>query len=80
MLLQLPAKVPADEPLLRVTDDGAYDTQTAHAAVVERNTTPIILPRKSDSVMSRTFERQVSELHVRVAILNWFTELAVRRL
>jgi hypothetical protein len=26
-------------------------------------------------VMARTFERQVAELHVRVAILNRFTQL-----
>ncbi len=27
------------------------------------------------SLMSRTFERQVNELHIRAAILNRFTEL-----
>jgi hypothetical protein len=31
--------------------------------------------RLGERVMSRTFERQVNELHIRVAILNRFTEL-----
>ena len=122
---QLLAQVPGDEPLLTVTGDGAYDTQPVHAAVMQRNATPIIPPRKNarmrkgdafvhrnaaiaacrrfgrklwkswsgyhrrslvetkmncikwlgERVMSRTFERQVNELHIRVAILNRFTEL-----
>ena len=33
------------------------------------------IKRLGERVMSRTFERQVNELHVRVAILNRFTEL-----
>lgn len=32
--------------------------------------------RLGERVMSRTFERQVNELHIRGAILNRFTELA----
>ena len=28
-----------------------------------------------ERVMSRTFERQINERHIRAAILNWFTEL-----
>ncbi len=28
-----------------------------------------------ERVMPRTFERQAKELHIRAAILNWFTEL-----
>ena len=31
--------------------------------------------RPGERVMSRTFERQVNELHIRAAILNRFTEL-----
>ncbi|MDO4969369.1 MAG: IS5/IS1182 family transposase, partial [Comamonadaceae bacterium] len=31
--------------------------------------------RLGERVMSRTFERQVNELHIRAAILNRFTEL-----
>lgn len=33
------------------------------------------IQRRSERVMSRTFERQVNELYIRVAILNRFTEL-----
>ena len=33
------------------------------------------IKRLGKRVMSRTFERQVNELHIRVAILNRFTEL-----
>lgn len=33
------------------------------------------IKRLSERVMSRTFERQVNELHIRAAILNRFTEL-----
>jgi len=122
---QLLTQVPGDEPLLTVTGDGAYDTRPVHDAVMQRNATPIIPPRKNarirkgdvfvhrnaaiaacrrfgrklwkcrsgyhrrslvetkmncikrqgERVMSRTFERQVNELHIRVAILNRFTEL-----
>ncbi len=118
-------QVPAKEPLLTVTGDGAYDMQPVHAAVMQRNAMPIIPPRKNarmrkgdafvhrnaaiaacrrfgrklwkswsgyhrrslvetkmncikrlgERVMSRTFERQVNELHIRAAILNRFTEL-----
>ncbi|GAO68768.1 hypothetical protein CSE6_004_02050 [Comamonas sp. E6] len=39
-------QVPAEEPLLTVTGDGAYDTQSVHAAVIQRNATPIIPPKK----------------------------------
>lgn len=31
--------------------------------------------RLGERVMARTFERQVTELHVRVALLNRFTQL-----
>ena len=33
------------------------------------------IKRLGERVMSRTFERQVTELHIRAAILNKFTEL-----
>ena len=33
------------------------------------------IKRLGERVMSRTFESQVNELHIRVAILNRFTEL-----
>ncbi len=31
--------------------------------------------RLGDRVMARTFERQVAEMHVQVALLNHFTQL-----
>lgn len=33
------------------------------------------IKRLGERLMSRTFERQVNELHIRAAILNRFTEL-----
>lgn len=33
------------------------------------------IKRMGEQVMSKTFERQVNELHIRAAILNRFTEL-----
>ena len=33
------------------------------------------IKRLGERVMSRTFEQQVNELHIRAAILNRFTEL-----
>lgn len=33
------------------------------------------IKRLGERVMTRTFERQVNELHIRAAILNRFTEL-----
>lgn len=44
VLPQLLEQVPAEESLLTV---GAYDTQHVHAAVIQRNATPIIPPRKN---------------------------------
>lgn len=44
---QLLTQVPGDEPLLTVTGDGAYDPQPVHEAVMQRNATPIIPPRKN---------------------------------
>lgn len=38
------AQLPADESLLSVTGDGAYDTQHVYAAVMRRNVMPIIPP------------------------------------
>ena len=37
---QLLAQLPAAEPLLTVTGDGVYDTQSVYAAVMERNALP----------------------------------------
>jgi hypothetical protein len=37
------------------------------------------IKRLGERVMSRTFERQVNELHIRAAILNRFTELGCPR-
>lgn len=40
-----------------------------------RNAAIAACKRLGERVMSRTFERQVNELHIRAAILNRFTEL-----
>jgi hypothetical protein len=37
------------------------------------------IKRLGERVMSRTFERQVNELHIRAAILNRLTNWAVRK-
>lgn len=118
-------QVPHHESIRSLTGDGAYDTQTAYEAAIQRAAIPIITPRKNarvrkgdafvyrnaavaacrrlgrriwkvwsdyhrrslmeskmncikrlgEQVMSRTFEPQVNELHIRAAILNRFTEL-----
>lgn len=34
------------------------------------------IKRLGERVMSRTFERQINDLHIRAAILNRFTELS----
>lgn len=48
VLPQLLEQIPAEELLLTVIGDGAYDTQPpVHAALIERNATPIIHPRKN---------------------------------
>lgn len=47
VLPQLLEQIPAEELLLTVIGDGAYDTQLVHAAVIARNATPIIPPRKN---------------------------------
>lgn len=44
---ELLAQVSAQEQLLTVTRDEAYDTQPVHAAVMQRNAAPIIPPRKN---------------------------------
>jgi len=44
---QLLEQIPGDEPLLTATGDGAYDTQPVQATVIQRNATPIIVPRKN---------------------------------
>jgi hypothetical protein len=85
------AQVPAQELLLTVIGNGAYDTQPVHAAVMHRNasiagcrsfgrklwkswsvyhrrslveTKMNCVKRLGERVMSRTFERQVNELHI----------------
>jgi hypothetical protein len=128
VLLDLLAQIPADEALLSVAADGAYDTKGCHKAIAQRGAEPIIPPRKNaqlwkkpknqgeknrnaavrasqylglelwkrwsgyhrrslvetkmhcfkrlgDRVMARTFERQNTELLIRVSILNRFTDL-----
>ena len=44
---ELLAQIPADELLLTVTGDGAYDTLPVHAALIQCNAIPIIPPRKN---------------------------------
>lgn len=127
MLPELLAQIPLDEPIERVSADGAYDTRACHAAIAQRGAMAVIPPRKNgrpwkkdapgvqtrndalracqclgpkvwkswsgyhlrslvetkmycfkrlgERVSARTFERQVVELHVRVALLNRFTQL-----
>ena len=41
------AQLPADESLLSVTGDAAYDAQPVYAAVMARNAMPIIPARKN---------------------------------
>ena len=55
MLPQLLEQVPAEEPLLTVTGDGAYDTQPVHAAIIQRHATPIIPPRKNAQGEQRSY-------------------------
>jgi len=127
VLPELLTHIPADEPLVSVSGDGAYDTRGCHDAIAARGAQAIIPPRRNaklwkshsagavcrneasrackrfgwplwkqwsgyhrrslvetkmrcfkrlgERVMARTFERQVVELHVRVALLNRFTQL-----
>lgn len=127
MLPKLLEQIDADEPVLSVTADGAYDTKGCYAAIVAHEAQPIIVPRKNarqwkltqpgaalrnealracerfgrrlwkqwsgyhrrslvetkmhclkrlgERVMARTFDRQVAELQVRIALLNRFTRL-----
>ena len=128
MLPALLEQIAAQENLLSVSADGAYDTKACHEAIAQRGAQAIIPPRKNaarwkkvksagakvrneavrtcqrlglglwkkwsgyhrrslvetkmhcfkrlgERVMARTFERQVVELQVRVALLNRFTQL-----
>ena len=127
ILPELLAQIPQEEPIDRVSSDGAYDTRACHAAIAQRGSMVVIPPRKNgrpwkqdapgvqthhdalracqrlgpkvwrswngyhrrslvetkmhcfkllgERVTALTFERQVVELHVRVALLNRFTQL-----
>lgn len=121
------AQIPADETILSVGGDGAYDTRDCHAAIAGRGADPVIPVRRNgkpwtkgdpgvdarkealraikrlgrtiwkkwsgyhrrslvetrmhcfkllgERVAARTFNRQVTELKVRAAILNRFSEI-----
>lgn len=127
MLPELLAQVPADEVIVSVSADGAYDTRACLDAIASRGAQAVIPPRKNarlwkrsslgaehrndavhackrfgrklwkiwsgyhrrslvetkmhcfrrlgERVVARSFERQVVELHVRVALLNRFSLL-----
>jgi hypothetical protein len=47
MLPELLSQIPADEVLLSVSGDGAYDTKGSHAAIAARGATAIIPTRKN---------------------------------
>lgn len=47
MLPDLLDQIPADQPIDRVTADGAYDTRACHAAIAERGAAAVIPPRKN---------------------------------
>ena len=40
-------QIPADQPIGRVTVDGAFDTRACHAAIAERGAAAVIPPRKN---------------------------------
>ncbi len=48
VLADLPAQIPADQPIGIVTANGAYDTRTCHTAIAGRGGTAIIPIRKND--------------------------------
>jgi len=83
------SQIPQGEPIASVSGDGAYDTKACHRlgrgiwkkwsgyhrrSLVE--TKMHCFKRLGERVMARTFELQMVELHVRVALLNRFTQLA----
>ena len=47
MLPDLLSQIPADEPIISVSGDGAYDTKGCHAAIAARGAAAIILTRKN---------------------------------
>jgi hypothetical protein len=47
VLPDLLEQIPDDQPLERVTADGAYDTRACHAAIAERGAVAVIPPRKN---------------------------------
>lgn len=88
MLPELRGQIPSDEPIASGSADGAHDTKAWHRlgrriwkkcsgyhrrSLVE--TKMHCFKRLGERVMARTFERQVVELHVRVALLKRFTQL-----
>jgi hypothetical protein len=47
ILPELLAQIPPEEPIDRVSADGAYDTRGCHAAIAQRGTMAVIPPRKN---------------------------------
>ena len=47
MLPELLSQIPAEEGLVTVPTDGAYDTRLCHAAIAERGAAAIIPPRRN---------------------------------
>ena len=78
MLPDLLGQIPADESIGSVSGDGAYGTKACHTAIAWRSlveTKMHCFKRLGERVLARAFERQVAELHVRVALLNRFTQI-----
>ena len=47
MLPELLRQIPADQPIDKVSADGAYDTRACHAAIADRNACAVIPSRKN---------------------------------
>ena len=47
MLPELLRQIPADQPIDKVSADGAYDTRACHAAIADRNACAVIPARKN---------------------------------
>ncbi len=88
MLPEWLGQIPLDEMVASVSGGGAYDTKACHrlgrsiwkkwSGYHRRSLAETKMhgfKRLGERVMARTFERQVVELHVRVALLNRFTQL-----
>lgn len=69
-------QVPHHESIRSLTDDGAYDTQTAYEAAIQRGAIPIIPPRKNARVRKgNAFAHRNAAMHAgalaaEVAITN----------